>query len=79
MRTRAEVGELVARLFDRLDNEHEGKAHVVDALLLVEIEVEGTEGSFAVLRESTSGRGTVDRGIMQFTDQFLFEEDYDDE
>lgn len=82
-RSREEVAELVMRIFDRLESTFEG-AHVIDAMLLVEIDtgerVTNSEDPnyeeipTVVLRESTSHRGTVDRGIMQFAQEFMYEQ-----
>lgn len=90
-RDRAEIGELAAKIFDRLDSEFEG-ASVVDAMLLVEIDtgekVTLNEGNpherevapTVVMLESTEDRLTIQVGIIDYCrDVILMAGSYDDE
>lgn len=91
-RDRAEVGELVATIFDRLDAEFGGRAKVLDAVLLVEVTDEedtvvlddSTEREVPatiIMLESTTDRTTIHEGIIHFALRVmsqLEEEDEDD-
>ena len=83
-RTPAEVGELTALIFDRLERQFPD-GEIVDALLLVEItdpndlmDTDDETGrkvpSTAVMAECTSDRVVVQHGIIRFADKTLLGE-----
>lgn len=90
-RSRQEIGELVAKLFDRLDAQFDGEVEINDALLLVEltdpgdvIELNDSTGrevpATIVALESTSDRLVIQAGIMEFArDTLMQAEDGDDD
>jgi len=92
VRTPAEIGELVAKIFDRLDSQFDGKAKIEDAVLIVEVVDEedtvtlndGTDREVPatiVLLECTSDRLVVQSGIIEFARNVMYErgdEDDDD-
>lgn len=75
MATRAEVGELIGKIFDRLEQEFPG-ATVNDALILVELSdpedivVADGDGhdvpATIVLLECTTDRAVVQEGLISF-------------
>lgn len=75
MRDRTEIAELVGKIFDRLEEQFDGKLEINDALLLVEttdpteeivIEDGRTVHPTLVLLECTSDRVIVQAGILTF-------------
>ncbi len=79
-RTQAELGELIAKIFDRLNGQFD-EASIEDAVLLVEVSdpnetYEGEDGvtrlETIVLAESTSDRTTVQEGILAFAKRNLY-------
>lgn len=79
-RERAEVGELVARAYDRFESQFEGRAEIFDAVLLVEISdpedtVTDDNGrevpATIVMLECTSDRVIVQSGIVEFARRTL--------
>jgi hypothetical protein len=87
-RSRAEIGELIAKIYDRLDSQFNGKVEIADAVLLVELtdnddlvtyddgrEVPAT----IVLLESTSDRVIVQGGIIEFARRVIIGTEFDDE
>jgi hypothetical protein len=80
-RTPAEIGELVAKVFDRLPQQFP-EGTIVDALLLVEITdptdlVDTDDGTdrqvptTAIMAECTSDRVVVQTGIVEFARQTI--------
>lgn len=79
-RTQAELGELVAKIFDRLSTQFHD-ATIEDAVLLVEIsdpehsyvdERGETKMETIIFVESTSDRVTVQEGIMAFAKRNIY-------
>lgn len=81
-RSQAEIGELVARIYDRLESEEFGPdTKIEDAMLLVEITdpeetIDLGEGRKSVpatqiMLEGTSDRLTIQAGIIEFAAQSL--------
>jgi hypothetical protein len=83
-RTRAEIGELIGKIFDRLDH-LSANAEIVDALLLVEIRdnddtikiddntPEGRDiPATMVMVEGTTDRVVVQAGIIDFAKELLY-------
>jgi hypothetical protein len=82
--TQEQIGELVAKIFDRLDSQHQG-AEIMDAIVLVELsdptdtvvlddgfgrEAPATE----IMLEATTDRVTVQEGILRFALRGGFDE-----
>jgi hypothetical protein len=74
-RERTEIAELIAKIYDRLEQQFDGKLEINDAILLVEttdptedIELEDgrTVNPTLVLLECTSDRVVVQAGILTF-------------
>jgi hypothetical protein len=89
-RDRAEVLELVGKIFDRLENENDqASGQVLDAVLIVEVDTgerepvpnddthERVEMPTVILKESTTERTTVERGMLDFARENMWS-DYDD-
>jgi len=89
-RDRAEIGELIAKIYDRLDDQFEGKAKIEDAVLIVEVSDDedtvtlddgtGREvPATIVLLECTSDRLIVQAGILEFAREVMLNRAEDDE
>jgi len=79
MRTRAELGELVVNIFDRLNTEFDGKLEVNDALLLIEATDPSDDRATVVLLECTSDRVVIQSGILEFARRTVIGHGEDDE
>lgn len=75
-RTQAEIGELAAKIFDRIPEEFPGCV-VEDAILLVELSDpddvtdEGKPATLVAL-ECTSDRSVVQVGLLEFARRLMF-------
>ena len=81
-RTQQEVAELVMKVFDRLNEQFDGKAQVEDAIILVELSdpsdtvilEDGREvPASIVILECTSDRLVVQAGIMRFAQELMYD------
>lgn len=75
--TREQIGELVAKIFDRLEHENFKDMEIMDAVLVVELsdtedsarvdaDTDREAPATVVLLESTTDRTTVQEGILRF-------------
>lgn len=78
MITQADIGELVAKLFDRMPEDFPDY-EIQDALLLVELRNPEDPDVTSVTIECTNDRLTVMAGILEFGQKTLFEKEHDDE
>lgn len=86
-RTRAEVGELAAKAFDRLERDFPG-CQIEDALLAVELsdpdDTRPDDGdghpapATVIVLESTTDRSVVHAGIVAFVQANMFNPEADD-
>jgi len=77
MKSKADVGELVGRLFDRLPEEFPGM-EIQDAMLLVELHDPDDPDATLVTIECTSDRITVRSGILEFGQKTLWAHENDE-
>lgn len=75
-RTQADLGELMAKVLDRLENEHAGYT-VTDAIIVLEIETpEDTpaeEADGTILLQCTSNRASIQFGLLKWGGECVFD------